>query len=251
MVLREVLAGRAVANAYPFYPEIGLETYCMGQETYSYRGHQVYQHSGGLPGQLSYFMRIPDKGIGIFSEANDDGMGPYIGKVVNYMILDYLLGLPPVDWKERHLAGAIKNAIELHSDEPVPEEPRPAEDISGRYHNAAYGVLDLQQIEGDGVLLKGKTGFFARVNKLFATHIIFTHIDGPIWQWKEGRVYPELHADGSVRGELTSGGSHGTCVFKDGLGFFGDMWGQGAALSTTEPDEENTKESAEIWFEKE
>ena len=77
--------------------------YGMGQSTYSYRGHEIVEHGGDLPGQESQVVRVPSKMIGLAVMVNDEQMGTLFHEVAKWTILDELLGLEPIDWRERYV----------------------------------------------------------------------------------------------------------------------------------------------------
>lgn len=85
----------------PLYlPHIGAKTYGLGQILYNYRGYEIVEHFGSVPGQRSRILRVPEKRLGLAIMVNDEVAWTYT-EVVQYMILDRLLGLDPIDWKAR------------------------------------------------------------------------------------------------------------------------------------------------------
>jgi hypothetical protein len=77
---------------------ISPATYGLAQQMYTYRGHYAVVHGGAVPGQKSYLIRVPGLGVGVAVMVNDDEFGEGFYLAVQYMVLDRLLGLEPMDW---------------------------------------------------------------------------------------------------------------------------------------------------------
>lgn len=105
----EIIAAIATPYTVPyappsFTPELDLispTTYGAGQSMYTYRGHYIIDHGGSLPGQTSQVLRVPGAGIGIAIMVNDYEFGLGFYQVVQWRILDHLLGLEPIDWASK------------------------------------------------------------------------------------------------------------------------------------------------------
>jgi CubicO group peptidase (beta-lactamase class C family) len=91
----------------PHHPYIGSKSYGLGQFIYDYRNHQLIEHFGCVPGQMSRILRVPEKGLGLVVMANDNEYGVTFIEVVYHMLLDRLLGLEPLDWKKRYVTYVI------------------------------------------------------------------------------------------------------------------------------------------------
>jgi hypothetical protein len=65
---------------------------------YTYRGHYIIEQPGSLLGQKSQVMRAPGAGLGIVVTTNDHEFGTAFTQVVQRRILDYSLGLKPINW---------------------------------------------------------------------------------------------------------------------------------------------------------
>ena len=76
----------------------------MAQSIYDYRGYEIVEHGGDLPGQESQVIRVPSEMIGLAVMVNDEQMGTLYHEVVKWMILDELLVLEPIDWRTRYAA---------------------------------------------------------------------------------------------------------------------------------------------------
>ena len=78
--------------------------YGMAQSIYNYRGYEIVEHGGDLPGQESQVIRVPSEMIGLAVMVNDEQMGTLYHEVVKWMILDELLELESIDWRTRYAA---------------------------------------------------------------------------------------------------------------------------------------------------
>lgn len=242
-ILDAVTAIQAPCEEKPKFPEFGIEHYGMGQELVTYRGNHVIKHNGMLPGQYSYSMRIPQAGVGVMVAANDDLAGSAISNAICYTVLDHLLGLEPIDWAERYSQMAVDFAQAKLTSESVPNNPRPPTDIQGTFRDEGYGSLIIRR--------QSSGRYVSSVDKRFVSHIEFIPNDGPIWEWRVTKKFPEHLRDGSTKAQLSWGHFHGKCVVKkDGIGMYGDFSGRGPLLPKREVDEENTEETAEVWFER-
>ncbi|OCF32472.1 hypothetical protein I316_05899 [Kwoniella heveanensis BCC8398] len=91
--------------------------------------------------------------------------------------------------------------------------------------------------------------YVAAVDHLFVTTLIFTHWDGPLFNWTALWTGDKLDADDRVIGKLAKVEMAGTAVFKeDGVGMFGDLWGKGSTVEGSKVSEGDTEKQAEVWF---
>jgi hypothetical protein len=82
-------------------PEITVPMYGLAQWTYKYKGFDVVEHTGAMPGQKSLIMRLPEKMIGVAIMVNDQQLGKLLNEVAKWRIVDDLLALEPIDFKTR------------------------------------------------------------------------------------------------------------------------------------------------------
>ena len=264
-------AGHAysVAQIEAEYPELGVETYGLAQITFTYRGHKVVTHSGGLPGQNSLLLRLVDDGFGIFITTNEQDLAVQMLYTIGYRFLDDHLGLEPIDWETRYLSKALGSPADytLPPERPVPS-PR-EEEVVGKYHHPVYGVLDLQLLsvedassEASGLTeaafeskSKSTTIYIAPVNKLFTNYVAFSPFSGNVFNWTGALAKVALNEDRS-KSDTVAGLTErqsGSCVITDdGIGMFGNFWGAGSEVQVqhAEVGMKHVKERAEVWFDK-
>ncbi|ODO04797.1 hypothetical protein I350_05407 [Cryptococcus amylolentus CBS 6273] len=252
----------------PQNPYVGIHTYGLGQWVYTYRGFTVHGHDGSLPGQHSTFIRLPDIGFGFFLAINDDDFGTPLHRAITNIILDKVLGLDYVDW-ERQVKSLVFTIPE-YPDVPINPREAPAK-VAGRYTDSGYGNLDLKQIshpagpfaahilETVSLSLTSAplniTGpiYLAEINKTFASHIILTHFDGPLFNITLLATAETLSQAVEVTRTAIKVEGYGTAVVQDaGVGIFGNIWGKGnlARESTVTEEQTVVKKAAEIWFDR-
>ncbi|WVQ81202.1 hypothetical protein IAT38_003324 [Cryptococcus sp. DSM 104549] len=256
-----------IPSGKPDYPEQGITTYGLGQWAYTYRGYTIHGHTGSVPGQRSIMIRVPDLGFGFMCATNDDDFGSALVAIVANEVLDELLGLEKIDWEGRMMG----KEFELPVYPAVPDRPRTIpKGVEGTYQNAGYGGLELVKVKPPGKLatdallapihaLTAQTAsvplnltgpiFVAQINKTFVSHLIFTHFDGPLFNWTAVYVVDKLEGNSTV-GSIGKVEQTGTVVVAEhGLGFFGDLWGKGATVEGSHFVETGVAEAAEVWFE--
>lgn len=87
----------AVKSSYSQH--VGTKQHGLGQFVYNYRGNQIIDHFGAVPGQKTRVALVPEAGLGIVIMANDEEFGSTYVKAAQYTILDRLLGLDALNWK--------------------------------------------------------------------------------------------------------------------------------------------------------
>ncbi|KAL7421507.1 hypothetical protein Q5752_003276 [Cryptotrichosporon argae] len=230
-------------------PELGLAAYGFGQVISSYRSRRVVSHTGGVPGQSSVILRLPDKGIALAVLVNDDSE-PQVFYALAYAVLDDLLGLEPIDWSTRFM----RRRVYAEPDgAPLPAHPRPAIAallMAGTYTHSAYPSLRfepfdaaahgdlLAHLDGDRLNLTGPV-LVSRFETAFTSRAVLTHYDGDYWNC----TLVLSHGDRQLHLPMQTASA---LVADDGIGMFGNFWGQGAALPVRQPHE--GRQCAEVWF---
>lgn len=233
----------------------GISTlYGAGQFIETYRGHRVVTHTGGVPGQLTLIARLPEAGVGVAILTNDADFGYFAFYVAFAAILDDLLGLPPGDteshWFERYLETAPEAA------KPGGMEPEYGFDsVPGTYDGAGYATLQLQSLNASEPWherfkaelprfgLANEHVFVAPMDRLFSTHLVFSHWDGPHFNWTIFIAHD--HKQGFGKGTRASGPA---VITPQGIGMFGGFNAPGPdaprALAVTQ----GVEEACEAWF---
>jgi len=210
-------------------------------------------------------------------------------EVIKWRIVDQVLGLEPVDWNSRYKNQAIKAyEKEVQESIPRPADPTPPSvsfsSLQGRYHNPAYGILDLcgvlpsigssdssssckDFIEELSFRLPGAMNvsaptFFARMDKVWTTHIRFQHFNANVFN-ASGLLSLPIIDSGSIEPQAqqywvhdASAGDNFAIEFAldpddnkvAGFGFTGGFWGAGPGVGG--PVGETVRERAEVWYER-
>jgi hypothetical protein len=269
-VMSRITLPRTVMETMRHLPELSAVSYGLGQWMFTYRGRKTEGHGGDVPGQESLMVRLPDDGVGIFIATNDNEYGSQLAKVFQSVILDEMLGLERIDWEDR-IMGLELTDLPTYPDAPSDPRPPPSEHVvAATYHNAGYGDMTLVPIHLNSSLsVAGLTTdlfvatiqaagtplnvtgpiYVAGINKVFTSHLVFTHFDGNLFNWTSLSVYdspsgPDAHV-------VTIDKVGDAVVTDDGIGMFGNWWGAGEAVPKLHAREgEDVKVRAEVWYDK-
>lgn len=139
--------------------------YCLGLETYHYRGHQVVIHEGLIDGFGASHFFLPDHGFGAVILGNSDG-AEQVTWILARELIDAALGVPlpdRLDWATLHTE-KLKNDDDAAKDETQelqerflsdcrPEVAAPSSDAyAGRYSHPGYGVFEVQ-VKDEGLFI--------------------------------------------------------------------------------------------------
>lgn len=228
--------------------------YGAGQVIEHYRGHRVVSHTGGVPGQLTLIARLPEVGVGVAILTNDADFGFFAFYVAFAAILDDLLGLTlrdtEPDWFALYLSSAPGPAKQ---DGKEPEYGLSA--VPGTYEGAGYGTIELAPLDETDPMqarfpaelerfgLANRHVFVAPYKRIFSTHLVFSHWDGPHFNWTIFIAHDQNQGFGK--------GTHGSgsaVITLEGIGMFGRFSTPGAGIPTREPVVDNVEEACEVWF---
>ncbi|BEJ11524.1 hypothetical protein CspHIS471_0109460 [Cutaneotrichosporon sp. HIS471] len=228
--------------------------YGAGQFIHSYRGHRVVSHTGGVPGQQTLIARLPEAGMAVAVLTNDADFGPYAFHTVFAAIVDNMLGLKPLDveteWFRQYTANAF-GPIKKNGAEPAYGFGA----VPGRYEGAGYGTLKLEPINHSDAIharfplelarfgMASEHVFVAPYYRIFATHLVFSHWDGPYFNWT---VFIARHPDqGFGKGTQTNGPA---IITPRGIGMFGGFSVPGEGAPHKHIAVETCEEESEVWF---
>ncbi|KAJ9092582.1 hypothetical protein QFC19_008690 [Naganishia cerealis] len=261
------------------------KTYGLAQSMYTYRGHNVIDHGGSDPGQMSQVMRIPEMGLGVAVMVNDDAWGTMYTDLVRWRVVDYLLGLDPVDWRSKlQQTDSRSKEAALPPARPENATMPPAallRGIQGTYVDKAYGTIVVCAVPGtfpDVTRTSSKERhdkapeeckdtlannpfpvhhpsssaapiptFIARYEKFWLNYLEFTHHNGTTFLARPSTFYPETNLN-IIAADLST--PFEVVFERDGMALFGNVWGAGAGVPLRQPREGAMKEAAEVWFEK-
>jgi hypothetical protein len=245
--------------------EFGVATYGLGQWSYTYRGHQVYGHTGGLPGASSLLYTLPQAGLGLMIAVNDVTFAKEVYDIIAYRLVDELLGENPIiDWEGRFMRDEFGAQKAIGARPPI--NPRPAKDIEGEYDHPGYGSFRLNAInqqKHNGIpaavvdalassdfKLNTSSVWLSHWNKPFANYVAISHFDGPLFNWTILGVYNRSDP-GLARREVAVVHNAGPAVINEkGMGMFGNWYDAGPTVDERPlvVNENQVQEAAEVWF---
>ena len=135
-----------------------FSAYGLGWGLADYRGKKIVSHTGGLPGYVSRVTLVPDLHLGIVVLTNQEAGGAF--NAITYHILDQFLNAPQTDWiaayqKARQIAeeNAAKVTEKQKTGRNIDSKPSlPLAKYTGKYHDAWYGDVTIQEENGKLVL---------------------------------------------------------------------------------------------------
>ncbi|KAJ7840748.1 beta-lactamase/transpeptidase-like protein [Mycena leptocephala] len=279
-VIRKASTGLSIASENMIFPEFSSALYGGGQVKTSYRGHEMIGHGGAAPGFRSQISRFPSDNFGIAILSNDDMHGHELIEIIKLRVVEDVLGLSLTDWNRRYrqilLSIAARSAAattSLPSNITSPPNIQLAR-LPGKYSNPSYGSFELCPISSPrnshsaackdvileaprmlpGAIDPSKLTFVAKWDKVWSTHLVFTHFNMNIFNVTILMSIPTddpkepfwVTGDQFQRGvTMEFAEHHGTG--KIGFGLMGDFWGAGPGVHG--PQGETLCHRAEVLFE--
>lgn len=276
-VVQKAAAGITVVSGESGLPELSPTVYGGGQVRGTYRGHEIIEHDGSVPGFNAIVSRLPFDNLGIAVLTNDDLFGSVIHEVIKFRLMDDALGLERVDWSARY-KGEVSIPL-------PPASPRPANasmpsvnftSVAGTYNNLGYGSFELCLVSPNNAAASGSCKalasnvstilpgavdpsgkiptFLAGWNSPAASHLRLTHWNGNTFNVSGLTSY----ATGNTSEPYWTAGAHmdtSTGVYAElvvdhhriGLAFNG-IWGAGVGVQS--PKGQTMRERAEVWFDR-
>lgn len=155
-IIKETLQPASLTASVPTkYFENLNSIYGMGRSTSSYKGHYLTQHGGAIGGIYSNIYFMPADSIGVIVFTNGAHARQILG-IISNTIYDKLLGLEETPWNDRALKDYLKNKATDKEARKKPDTDRvlntkpshPIADYVGKYEDAAYGIMDIQALNG-------------------------------------------------------------------------------------------------------
>ncbi|KAF5360710.1 hypothetical protein D9756_004739 [Leucocoprinus leucothites] len=162
-VIEYTATGTSTFGKLAKFPELSVAVYGAGQIRYSYRGHEIVEHNGGVPGFDSWVSRMPNDNLGIVLLCNDErsmnALSAIKWRIIDEIIVrDVFPNAPLIDWIPRYKA--IEDAAKQRRTTftPRPKHPLPPNlplsELQGRvYSHGAYGTLTPCLVPGPQSLL--------------------------------------------------------------------------------------------------
>jgi hypothetical protein len=259
--------------------------YAFGTVETAYRGYNMSLHDGALPGSNSFFARIRNESVGVFTLAVDDhDFTEAWYEIVRPLVLDDLLGLAPEQGNSSATPVGTEGGGSLAGvprKTPRPGSPRPAPDIESAvgttfaapgyvpFTIASVNLSNPQAVEAaslpieflridiatfpalQGLNFEEGLILYAAWNQTIASYLLFNHFDGPLYNATTIYTRPSLSSSigntvPTVLGKYYGGG---TAVFTEaGIGFFDGFWSAPSARGNLPAVEEGVEDAAEVFF---
>lgn len=262
------------ASGNPLQPEEGIMTYGLGLVIHQYRGKNAWSHGGGVPGYITHMIVLPQERLGVMILCNDQTYAMPLVKTIANTAIDRTLGLSDIDWEKRAMDEWMGYLGHVDLETLPPASPRAGVKggIEGKYANKGYGSFSIRPLadipeveallpslqESSPTPIDANRPIWVTVyDKLFVSHIIFQHIDGPKYYFYSFGVYDNADStlDASKGQEQGAGGkvawswTGGLAVFTDkGVGMYGQFSRRGNVDEKKVFTEENPEVNSEVWF---
>ncbi|TDL29087.1 beta-lactamase/transpeptidase-like protein [Rickenella mellea] len=133
-----VTTAYAIMNGKGPTPEISINGYGMGWWRYSYQGHEVVAHSGGIPGFSSFVTFLPNDDVGVAVLINTGDKG-FVARNLAFKVFEKVLQLPA----GTEAKDPSKGKPDLPPRHQNSSTPLPLESYGGTYGDAGYGSFTL------------------------------------------------------------------------------------------------------------
>ncbi|KAJ6520594.1 beta-lactamase/transpeptidase-like protein [Mycena vulgaris] len=272
-VLKAVTTGITV---WPFdedsYAELSPSTYGGGQYKSNYRGHDLIEHGGDVPGFHSMFTRFPFEGagVGVAILTNDDVF--FIRDAIRYRIFDELFELEPVDWNTRYQQLAVGTAqvraslVSTHRSANATPPTGGFSSLVGNYSNHGYTEVELCLIfpsppsatDACNTLAQTLKSSFPKLidptvptlaftwDRLASQYNTLSHFEGNLFNLTGWTADPTGNASSPVWAYDAGFSSTHVEFGPGGFGLTGGVWG--AASGVPDPQGQTAEERAEVWF---
>ncbi|KAJ7453772.1 beta-lactamase/transpeptidase-like protein [Mycena latifolia] len=287
-VIQTVATGVTVAVGNAQAPELSPVVYGGGQVHLSYRGHDMVEHNGAIPGELNYtsspekaaqvdelgffawITRFPLDGAGVAVIVNED-LGLYTADIIKYRIIDEIFGLDPVDWNSRYKDQAQQAALStaVLTSTPAPSNatlPLPLTAMEGKYRDPGYGpdialCAPSARSSNCKALLKRLNSTFPDQlatadliwdwDRLIASYVALKHFDGAVFNvsaWVAMPTGNETSPLWAYDSEL-EGSVAEFVITKGKVSGFGIRGGLwGAEEGVGDPEGRSVEARSEVWF---
>ncbi|EPS99304.1 hypothetical protein FOMPIDRAFT_1164237 [Fomitopsis schrenkii] len=234
----EITTAHSVMQGKPSFPEMSIWGYGLGWWRFSYQGHNIVAHTGGIPGISTLVVFLPDDGLGIVVLANADGKDAANMAIVLKIIED-VLDLKRVDRRvttdatgkavfEEELLALERFAAQKGGPnaavEPLPVD---LESLSGTYTNPGYGTIALCTAQSTSphcrTVLASFAPFIKRVSspelyaawpRILSSHVWLTHSTAAEFSVLITSLFPEGYGANTTAFETSeSGESEARAVF--------------------------------------
>ena len=163
------------------YGGANFGAYGLGMMMEDYRGHKYFYHSGSYIGYCSFMGFVPDLDLAFVSTTNMDSTDAIFA--LAYQTIDEAMGISDIDWTskikrivDQKLATREANITELKGNSP--QNVVAKDDLLGDYQNPGYGLITLNEKDGNLTVTIGKWDYPVIVNekgRMFVEERLYQH----------------------------------------------------------------------------
>lgn len=163
------------------YGGANFGAYGLGMMMEDYRGHKYFYHSGSYIGYCSFMGFVPDLDLAFVSTTNMDSTDAIFA--LAYQTIDDTLGISDTDWTskikqivDQKLATREENIANLKGKSP--ENFAAKDNLLGDYENPGYGLITLNEKDGNLTVTIGKWDYPVIVNekgKMYVEERLYQH----------------------------------------------------------------------------
>lgn len=163
------------------YGGANFGAYGLGMMMEDYRGHKYFYHSGSYIGYCSFMGFVPDLDLAFVSTTNMDSTDAIFA--LAYQTIDEAMGISDIDWTskikrivDQKLATREVNITELKGNSP--QNVVAKDDLLGDYQNPGYGLITLNEKDGNLTVTIGKWDYPVIVNekgRMFVEERLYQH----------------------------------------------------------------------------
>lgn len=272
--------GVSVRVPIPPDPSVSPMVYGFGQGSYSFRGHYLVEHTGGIIGHNTLISRAPYDGIGIAILTNTfPPSAPVLMDLVKWRLYEKALNLDHIDWESKIpipqvTAGSPPRKLSIPTTFPL-------HFYTGVYTNPAYGKIiicpfDTSSIQSQTQLSHchttvsdvsqaynrtQKPDLVFSWDKYLSTHVLMMHSNKDMFEAQPIIIYPPPFPDSTDRKDddkpfafdqmaltMNASATFVTSVNEEISGIaIQNIWGAGIGAKELEG---TSKETAEVWFDR-
>ena len=163
------------------YGGANFGAYGLGMMMEDYRGHKYFYHSGSYIGYCSFMGFVPDLDLAFVSTTNMDSTDAIFA--LAYQTIDEAMGISDIDWTskikrivDQKLATREENIAILKGNSP--QNVVAKDNLLGDYQNPGYGLITLNEKDGNLTVTIGKWDYPVIVNekgKMFVEERLYQH----------------------------------------------------------------------------
>ena len=163
------------------YGGANFGAYGLGMMMEDYRGHKYFYHSGSYIGYCSFMGFVPDLDLAFVSTTNMDSTDAIFA--LAYQTIDEAMGISDIDWTskikqivDQKAATREANITKLKGNSP--QNVVAKDNLLGDYQNPGYGLITLNEKDGNLTVTIGKWDYPVIVNekgKMFVEERLYQH----------------------------------------------------------------------------